>query len=137
VGWALNASQDDATLRERQQDLDRFVGLLSSDRLERLDFVQKSGYDPASARQQIETWISWWRDLLVLSGGGKGSLTNVDRLDELHSMAARVNLAGVLAGMQALQTTAAQLEANVNTRLALEGLLLELHRWQRSVPGQA
>jgi hypothetical protein len=47
-----------------------------------------------------------------------------------------VNLAWVLAGMQALQTTAAQLEANVNTRLALERLLLELPRWQRSAPGQ-
>jgi DNA polymerase-3 subunit delta' len=131
VGWAFSAGQDDAMLQRRQQDLDRLLELLAADRLERLDFASKASRGPVAVRRQIELWISWWRDLLLLCGGDDGGLVNIDRLDELNSLAAQTPLPQALAGLKALQTTATQLEANVNTRLALEGLLLQLPRWRR------
>ena len=131
VGWAFSAGQDEATLRLRKKDLDRLVALLSADRVERLDFAFKASSDPDDARQQMELWTSWWRDLLLLCGQGEDGVVNVDRLDELHSLAEQVELSQALAGVTALQATPAQLEANVNPRLALEGLLLKLPRWRQ------
>jgi DNA polymerase-3 subunit delta' len=136
VGWALSARQDDALLRQREQDLDRLIELLAADRVERLDFAAKASQQPATLRRQIELWISWWRDLLLVCGQGERGLVHVDRLDDLRSLADRVSLPEALAGLRTLQTTAIQLEANVNPRLALEGLLMELPQDRRGSQGR-
>ena len=128
VGWALGASQDDGILRQRQQALDQLVGLLSADRVERLDFAWKASRDPGHSRRLIELWTSWWRDLLLLCGDRECHLVNIDRNDELGSAAGQTTLSRAWAALSALQAASAQLEANVNARLALEGLLLKLPR---------
>lgn len=134
VGWALHASQDDRVLGQRQQDLDRLIELLSADRVERLDFAWKSSRDPVACRRTIELWVGWWRDLLLVCGGGEDHLVNMDRREELWSLAGQTTLAQAWAALGACQVTSAQLEANVNARLAMEGLLLELPRWQLGGP---
>jgi DNA polymerase-3 subunit delta' len=130
VGWALGASRDDGTLRQRQQDLDQLIELLSSDRVERLDFAWKASRDPDRSRHLIDLWSSWWRDLLLVCGERECHLVNIDRSDELGSAAGQTTLSQAWAALSALQATSAQLEANVNARLALEGLLLKLPRWR-------
>lgn len=136
VGWALIAASDDSVLQSRQQDLDQLVELLSEDRLGRLDFAFKASAEPATACRYIDSWISWWRDLLLLCSQGAEGIVNVDRVEELASFAAHLTLSQALAGLQALQAAAAQLEANVNARLAVEGLLLQLPHWNPLVQHQ-
>jgi DNA polymerase-3 subunit delta' len=133
IGWALAASQDEAILKQRQQQLDQLVALLPASRVERLDFAWKASRDPLSIQQQIEMWISWWHDLLLLSGQAQGHVRNIDRIDELSAWAGHSSLPQIRAVLAALQAAAAQLEANVNARLAIEGLLLGLPYW----PAQA
>jgi DNA polymerase III subunit delta' len=133
IGWAFSASQDDGILHRRQLHLDQLVALLAADRVERLDFAWKASRDPLSMHEQIEMWTSWWRDLLLLNGQGESHVLNVDRIDELQSWARQSSLAQVRTVLQALQSTISQLEANVNARLAIEGLLLKLPRWRPEV----
>jgi DNA polymerase-3 subunit delta' len=130
VGWAFSASEDDAILQQRQQQLDQLVALLAGDRVERLDFAWKASRDPEAAREQIEMWTTWWRDLLLVNRHGEGHILNVDRVGELQSLARQSNLAQIWAVLEALRSTASQLEANVNARLAIEGLLLKLPYWR-------
>jgi DNA polymerase-3 subunit delta' len=104
VGWALGVAQDDAVFHQRQKDLDRLVELLTADRLARLDFASKANRDPGATRRRIEQWTLWWRDLLLLCGKVEDGLV--------------------------LQAAAKQLEANVNARLAMEEVLLQLPRWR-------
>ncbi|MFC2037707.1 hypothetical protein ACFLYD_07065, partial [Chloroflexota bacterium] len=133
---ALSSGQDGALLRQQQQDLDRLIELLAADRVERLDFAAKASQQPAALRRQNGLWISWWRDLLLVCGQGKRGLIHMDRLDEIRFLADRVSLPQALAGLKALQTMAIQLEANVNPRLALEGLLMELPQCRRASQGR-
>ena len=133
VGWALQAAQDSKVLRERQQGLDQLVRLLSADRVERLDFAWKVSQDPAAGRALIQLWTTWWRDLLLLCGPGEDHLVNVDRGDELRRLAHQSPWQGVWPVVRALQAASAQLEANVNARLAWEGLLLALPHWEPTV----
>ncbi len=128
VGWALRACEDDAILRSRQQGLDSLITLLQEDRVGRLEYASKASREPATVRQNIELWISWWRDLLLLCSQNETGLVNVDRLDEIRQISAQLTLAQAMAGLQSLQATADQMESNVNTRLAVEGLLLQLPR---------
>jgi DNA polymerase-3 subunit delta' len=134
VGWALSASQDGKSLLHRQQDLDKLVELLHADRIERLAFAEQAGRDSASARRRLEFWTSWWRDLLLVQAGADGeaveNVVNVDRLAEFSAMAGQLTLSQGVAALKALQAAASQLDANVNARLAWEGLLLQLPRWR-------
>jgi DNA polymerase III subunit delta' len=128
LGWAIQAVEDGEYLRQRQQILDQLVSLLKVGRVARLDYAYQVSSDPASARQLIELWTGWWRDLLLLHVQGDATLMNVDRLDELKSLSRQVTRPQTLAVLHALQTTAARLDANVNARLAIEGLALQLPR---------
>lgn len=130
VGWALEAAEDEEVLEARQQGLEALARLLTVGRVERLEYAQQVGGDAAACRKLVELWATWWRDLLVLNGHGEDHLLNVDGAGELWSWEGQssVPLAGSM--LDALQATANQLEANVNPRLAMEGLLLKLPHWQ-------
>jgi DNA polymerase-3 subunit delta' len=135
VGWAIRAGQDDAVMSQRQQELDQLLVLLAAGRVERLDYAWKASRDTQALLRRIEMWTLWWRDLLLLSGHNDGHVLNVDRIDELRSLAAQTTLSESYATLQALQMASEQLEANVNARLALEGLLLKLPYWRFQRPG--
>jgi DNA polymerase-3 subunit delta' len=137
VGWALDAARDDVLLHRRQLDLDRLVEVLVEDRVGRIDFAYKASRDPVAVRRRIALWTSWWRDLLLLCSQGEEGVINVDRIEEIGSFATQLSSSQALAGMRALQAAAAQLEANVNTRLAVEGLLLQLPHWNLLPQGQS
>jgi hypothetical protein len=124
-------------LEKRKHDLDRLVDLLSAGRVERLDFASRVSRDPGGSRRAIELWLGWWRDMLLLCGAAGGYLINVDRREELESLAGQTTLAEAWAALEALQATAAQLEAHVNARLAWEGLLLKLPRWPHAGSSQS
>jgi DNA polymerase-3 subunit delta' len=130
LGWALRACKDQAILRQREQSLDKWVQMLSADRVERLDFAWKASRDPHGLPHQLELWTSWWRDLLLLSRLDETYLVNRDRLAELRSIEAMSDTSQAWTTLRALEETALQLKANVNARLALEGLLLSLPHWE-------
>jgi DNA polymerase III gamma/tau subunit len=130
VGWVFHATQDNRLLRQRQEDLDQLQRILSWGRVERLDFAWEASRDPVASRALIELWTAWWRDLLLLHGDGKDHVVNVDRSEELCWVSRQSSLPQVQSVLNALQETVTQLDANVNPRLALEGLLLKLPHWQ-------
>ncbi len=128
LGWAIEASSDDAILHQRQQDMDQMLDLLAADRVERIEFALSAG-EPAAAQRLIASWTGWWRDMLLLLNEGKEHVVNIDRLDELKALSDQVDWHQAWAALRALQTAQVRLEANVNTRLAMEALLLQLPRW--------
>ena len=137
VGWAFAASQDGAIMSQRQKDLDLLSELMSADRVRRFDFAFSTSRDRPAIQRRLVTWASWWRDLLLLHSVGEVGVVNIDRIDELHAVAERTTLSEALSGIQAIEAAAVQVEANVNARLALEGLLLRLPRWPAISPGDA
>jgi DNA polymerase-3 subunit delta' len=130
VGWALDATKDDRLLHQRRENLDQLHQLLSSTRVERLDFAWEASRDPAASRALLELWTTWWRDLLLLHGNGQEHVINADQSHELAWGSQQSSLSQVQGVLNTLQETVTQLDANVNTRLALEGLLLKLPFWQ-------
>jgi DNA polymerase III subunit delta' len=134
IGWALEAARGEGTLPRRQQGLEQLIQLLSATRVERFDFASKVSRDVDSCRDLIELWASWWRDLLLLTAPAQaapaeGHIVNLDRAGELEQVANHTDLSQAWAVLAALESTVARLDANVNVRLALEGLLLKLPHW--------
>jgi hypothetical protein len=110
--------------------LEQLAQLLAADRVERLEYAHRVSGDAVACRDLLELWASWWRDLLVLNGQGDEHLLNLDGAGGLRMWARQSSVPQAWSMLAALQETAAQLEANVNPRLAMEGLLLRLPHWQ-------
>lgn len=135
VGWALHALDDGKLLERRARLLDDLAQLLDADRLERLQYARALGdrwsARPESVREALETWLRYMRDVLLLQGG-VGQLVNVDRRAELERHAKRLTPSAVAAAVAAVRDTLLMLDQNVNARLALDVVLLDVPR-----PGRA
>lgn len=127
LGWAVSAATKPKLLERRTQRLDDLVSLLRGKRVARFTYAGSLAQQPPeSILESLELWISWWRDVLLLTSHSPMPLTNLDRRPELLQAAKRCDVASAQAALGVLQVTLGQLASNANTRLALEVLLLNL-----------
>ena len=134
LGWALQAATEPGLQQELAERLESIGGVVLGGLEARLAYAAtlagRFGRDRESASGELEMWLRWWRDLLVLKQGlpelatGSGALQQV--ADELSSEQ-------VASALRAVQETWGHLERNVNPRLALEDLMLVLPRPGNSV----
>jgi DNA polymerase-3 subunit delta' len=126
LGWAVRANENRALLDARNQHLDELNGALSEGRAERLLRAEGLAKKSDDLPELLETWLGWWRDVLLIQCGDGSRITNVDREDALRNQANRFTTEQAQRTLQAVRATARYLTQNVNARLALEVLLLNL-----------
>ncbi len=126
MGWAIAATQDDTVLEQREERLKQLLALLRMGRIDRLDYAEQLSGQPRSVRAVLELWLGWWRDLLLTKGGCGGMISNADLRISLEEQARRHDLKEIFRFIKAIRETVRQLEDNVNPRLALEVLMLDL-----------
>jgi DNA polymerase-3 subunit delta' len=124
-GWALTALAEPAWLETRTEQIERLERLLARPRVGRLPEAAAFG-DAPSARAALEVWLGWWRDALLVQQGCRDLVTNVDRIDALRRLGACHPPHVLWRALARVQETRQQLDANVNVRLAVEALLLDL-----------
>ncbi len=126
-GAALRLLDDPAALDQRQVGLDSLFDALQGDRYQRFRIAEAlAGKDKESVRAVLRLWSSLWRDVLLLCGGADSALTHMDVRETLAALAAQVDFAGAHACLEAIEQAQAGLDANLNLRLMLEVLLLDL-----------
>lgn len=133
LGWAVRMLEDPGGLEWRARVLDEMLALRGKGRIERLAYaVALSGDDRATrqtrqeASQVLELWLTWWRDVLLLASGSQAPLTNIDRAESLRQVAAQVTLERACQMVAQLQFVLRNLDQNVNLRLALDVVLLNM-----------
>jgi DNA polymerase-3 subunit delta' len=132
LGWALDALEDAKILDRRAAALDQLDELVLADRVERLAqsraLADRWGTRPEIVRETLDIWLRWWRDVLLIQRDAASGVVNLDRRDTLerhaHLMSPRI-VAGAVASAR---DTLVMLDQNVNARLALDVLLLDLPR---------
>jgi DNA polymerase-3 subunit delta' len=129
LGYALRLQADPATLEKRQVLLDALQSLLTSPRRERFAYMEgltrNKDKQREALRTALQTWLSYWRDLLLCSAGADTPLVNLDRETELHRLAGQIDRSTALHAVTGLERGLEQLQANVNPRLLGEVLLLD------------
>lgn len=125
-GYALQLQADSSQLAQRATWLDDQNRLLSASRKERFDYATGLGKDKIAFEETIGVWLSYWRDVMLHSGRAETPPTNVDREDEIKSVAGKIDLRAAKRMVQSLERTAGLLHTNVNARLAAEVLLLDM-----------
>ena len=136
VGRALALAADDRVLERRARVLDELDGLVGADRVERLTYARTLGdawtKSPESVRETLQTWLRWWRDVLLVQRSAPGRIVNVDHRADLERHAGTFTPAVVAEAIARTRDTLLMLDQNVNARLALDVMLLDLPRPARA-----
>jgi DNA polymerase III subunit delta' len=129
-GWALSANRDDGLIQQRNEELNRLNGIIRADYEERFAYVAqlaaRFSQNRSAVYDVLELWLDYWRDLMLVKLGCYDMITNIDRKNELIEMAGSYRLAQIKAFIDSIKSAAVQLRQNVNTRLALEVLMLDI-----------
>ena len=124
---------NDPELLERRNGLiDDFVKLVSSNRADRFVYVERftRAREAAGGRFKSEeallTWLSLWRDALIVGTRAEASAHNPDRTAELEWLATSLDVEQMHAALQATMRTIEAIRGYGNVRIALETLMLDL-----------
>ena len=130
LGWALQAGAEPQLLSERAERLDEIEAALRGGIDERFAYAERQaaafGRDRSGVYQELQLWLGWWRDVLVIREGNEDLAVNLSRLDALRATAGDCDSAQVVDAIHAVQETTAMLESNVNPRLCIEGMMLRM-----------
>jgi len=125
-GYALKLLNDEDALEIRAERLADMEQLLSSTRVQKFNYAEKMARDKDAMRQTLLLWLSYWRDVLLCASGATASIANVDKNETITSMAQALELQGTRRIVHDLETALKRLDHNVNPRLLVEVLLLDL-----------
>ena len=131
-GWAIDASTRPETLERLSEKLGAIEAVARGGPEKRFayaaDLASAVGRDRDSGRRELAIWLTWWRDVLLVKNGVPSFVTHMSSLETLGSVADALSSVEVARAINAVHDTADYLERNVNPRLALENLMLELPR---------
>ncbi|HWQ84459.1 MAG TPA: DNA polymerase III subunit [Anaerolineales bacterium] len=126
-GYALRLSRNEVLLEQRQGWLDDLVHLLFSKRVARFAYAETLTKDKnLPLADVLQTWLAYWRDILLLTTGSGSLLANIDRQAEMEQLAGQLSIQTARKVIQAAENTLQLLGKNANPRLALEVLMLDL-----------
>jgi len=130
LGWAIAAQADEEMLRARREALMDIRNLPRRSLAERFacagNLAGRFGRQREAVLDVLDLWGQWWRDVLLAAAGCQEAVTNVDLADILRAEAARYDPRQVTSFLRSLAAARRRLEGNVNPRLTLEVLLLDL-----------
>ena len=134
VGWLDQALEEGDPLAIRAAQVDELLRLANASRADRLAAAEQlAGRRGQSAPQALEdlqlvlgTWIEWWRDLWLARLGQTDRVVHATLLERVQANAARYAPEEISRYLQTLQRTRQHLRNGVNTRLALEAMLLRI-----------
>lgn len=128
LGWAVNAVQDPSILEARTRTLERLTSLPAASLEERFAYAAELATliprERVAARELLDLWASWWRDILLLRAGVAEGIWNQDKLTELKAEESAYQTAAVSTFVQALIRAKQVLDMNVSPRLVFENLML-------------
>lgn len=131
-GRALSAMASPGWLEEREVTLAALRSALEGDAEARLETAAQLAGARSAGRERLtgllDTWRTWWRDLLLYQTGCTGALVYLDREPDYRAYAPRLDVPQARAALELLAATRDRLERNANPRLTLDVLLLGLPR---------
>lgn len=137
-GWAIAASGDDNILEQRNENLSKIIEIINADFEVRFDYVARlaAGFSQnrGAVYDNLDRWLDYWRDLMLVKLGCCDMITNIDRKDELIRISGSYRLSRIKDFIKSIESAEEQLKQNVNTRLALEVLMLDIPKEEVTSP---
>ncbi len=128
LGWAVEQQTLPDGLDQRTAELETLWRLVGANRIERMAFAASlaSNRDNRRLFGMLALWTTWWRDVMLAQAGALDACSNVDCKSELQRQADALSDAEVRRYLETLNRIEGYLHHTVNTRLALDVLLLQM-----------
>ena len=126
MGWAVQAVEDEDMLADRQAQLETLAKLSTAGRVERFEVAQRLSTESEKLHGILELWLLWWRDIVLAANNCLDLIVNVDMQGLIQNQATKIGAADSQRMVRAILSTIEALEQNVNARVALEVLMLDL-----------
>lgn len=126
IGWAILAAQNPELERARTELLARLVALTGASRDERLRAAGTLASDTDAAREVVELWLFWWRDVVLAACGARGLASAGAVRAAAQRQGRALGVERTQGFLSALIAAREALEANANPQLTIESLLLDL-----------
>ena len=131
LGWAISSLADDI-LEQRSQRVTKLSSLTSASLEQRFAYAQELATQFSQNRRSVAevmgTWLGWWRDLMLIKGDCKEAIANIDYEMALEKQAKSLSLNEIKEFLVNLHLVQEEISKNVNPRLAVESLMLNLPR---------
>ncbi|MBM3939539.1 MAG: DNA polymerase III subunit delta' [SAR202 cluster bacterium] len=129
IGWAIEASQGSALLAAMQQRLEKIADIVEGDLETRFayadELARRFQRDRAAGRDELYLWLRWLRDIMLTQQDRGDGIAHLTWRDTLARQAAAFTPAQVVRWLHGVLEVLEDVDRNVNTRLALEVMLLE------------
>ncbi|HXL38545.1 MAG TPA: DNA polymerase III subunit delta' [Ktedonobacteraceae bacterium] len=126
MGWSVQAVEDEDMLAERQAQLEMLAKLSTAGKVQRFDVAQRLSADSDRLHAILELWLLWWRDIVLAANNCLDLIVNVDMQGMIQNQATKVGAVESQRMVRAILGTMEALDQNVNARVALEVLMLDL-----------
>ena len=124
-GYAIRLFEQPGLLEQRQSWLDDLIQLMGESRRERFAFVRSFVENKEDLRGELQVWLTFWRDVLISTSGMNVQITNLDYMNQVQKLVSITNLQKAHFHVNAIERTIEYIDRNVNTRLALEVLVMD------------
>jgi DNA polymerase-3 subunit delta' len=132
LGWAIETAQDGKLLEERQELFEKMLAVVKAGYSERFAAASQLALQFGKKRDTVyatlESWIEWWRDILLVKTGCHSDIINIDNLADFTEVAGGLSLFQIKDTINKINEALQQLKINVNSRLVMEALMLNMAR---------
>lgn len=129
-GYAMRLYEQPELLEQRRAWLEDLLRLLASSRSERFAFafLKSKPENREELRNELQVWLTFWRDALIYTAGILDPITNQDYSASIKKLADEIGLQKAQFHVNGVESTMDRIDRNVNSRLALEVLLMDFPR---------
>jgi DNA polymerase-3 subunit delta' len=124
-GYAIRLYEHPMLLEQRQAWIEELFRLLASSRGERFAFAKESVDNKEELRSELQVWLTFWRDTLIYAAGITDPITNLEYSPRIKKLADEIGLHKAQFYVNSIENTLDRIDRNVNSRLALEVLLMD------------
>lgn len=126
IGYALYLHRNADVMAQRDTFLTQHLEMLSAGRVERFQFAHQNSKDRDNLLQMLHVWLSFWRDVMLVSGNETSNIFNLDRVEIINQLANSINVFQANETVSVIENLLSQMRFNINLRLATENLMLAM-----------
>lgn len=127
-GTAIQYHHNPELVEKRSEILEDLCSLLSANRVRRFSYAANLAKENDWIRSTLVSWLSFWRDILLKTSLSAAPLTNIDMESKIEALAVHLDSETAFHMIQQIETTLNLIDRNINLRLAVEILLLNMPR---------
>jgi len=127
-GGAITLLDNTKHMQGRIDILNKLQYLLCASYENRFAYIEHLGTDREKNVDMLDTWLTWWRDVLLTRCECSDVMINIDFSKDIERAAAAFEIGEIKQSIDRIQEAQRQIQQNANVRLVMEVLMLDIPR---------